>query len=107
MKLFDERRICSSGLNLRDLVLFSALVVFGKSLLRVIGNLLGASESVWHGLDTTLAQVELVAEFLAIPSLGLLVSALIRGRTCVVWQAIVIFFLYDIVAYTVARLLVR
>lgn len=103
MKLFDETRICSSGLTLRDLVMFSALYVSAKAILMAVTNALLPTWPVPYRVMSKIGLVYLTAEFIAIPILGLIAAWIVHRRFRIVAQVLAIFFFHGIVAYTVVR----
>jgi hypothetical protein len=105
MRLFDEDRICRSGMNLRDLVVFSVLYVSAMAILMAITSILFPTWRVPYRITSKFALVQLAAEIIAIPMLGLLAAWIVRGRLRIVAQGLVIFFFHGIVSYTVARLI--
>lgn len=105
MKLFDESRICSSGLSLRDLVVFSVLYVSAKAILMAATNVLFPGWPVPYRITSKAGVVHLATELIAIPLLGTLAAWVVRGRFRIIAQVLAIFFFHEIVAYTVVRLI--
>ena len=103
MKLFDETRICRSGMSLRDLVVFSVLYVSAKAILMAITNIMFPNWPVPYRITSKFGLVYLATELIAIPILGLLAAWIVRGRFRIVAQCLAIFFFHGIVGYTVAR----
>jgi hypothetical protein len=103
MRLMDHKeRIESSGLNVYDLVLLAVLFILVGIFAITSGNLLWG-RPVWYRLDTHMVQVELAAQLVVIPLMGMLMRLVDRGRSCAILQLLVIGFFKDMGTYTVAR----